>query len=143
MKARCGDPKHEKFPKYGGRGIRVCRRWLRSFEAFLADMGPKPSPKHTIDRKDHDGHYVPSNCWATLKEQNHNRRGLVWLTFGGTTLCVKEWAELLGVNMHVVYARIRKGWTPENALFTPVAFRKARSGALAAPGRPRAVRDGG
>jgi hypothetical protein len=74
MKQRCLNPNHDSYPRYGGRGIRVCDRWLASFEDFLADMGRKPSDTHSIDRKDNDGHYDPGNCrWATGVEQQANR----------------------------------------------------------------------
>lgn len=75
MKARCGNPRAINFARYGGRGIRLCRRWKRSFASFLADMGPSPSAAHSIDRKNNDGHYEPGNCrWATVLQQNRNRR---------------------------------------------------------------------
>jgi hypothetical protein len=75
MKKRCYYPKHEKWRIYGGRGITVCDRWRYSFANFLADMGHKPSPEHTIDRyPDADGNYEPGNCrWATPLEQQWNR----------------------------------------------------------------------
>jgi hypothetical protein len=74
MHVRCHDAKNKHFRHYGGRGIRVCDRW-DSFENFLADMGSRPSTKHSIDRIDCDGNYEPGNCrWATWSEQRLNQR---------------------------------------------------------------------
>ncbi len=74
LRQRCNNPNDKDYIKYGGRGIKVCDRW-DSFYVFLADMGEKPSPQHSIDRIDNDGNYEPSNCrWATKKEQTHNSR---------------------------------------------------------------------
>lgn len=75
MSARCYDPNNNRFRYYGARGVTVCQRWRDSFEAFLSDMGPKPSPRHSIDRKETNGRYEPDNCrWATPSEQSKNRR---------------------------------------------------------------------
>lgn len=74
MIARCTYPSIERYPRYGGRGIKVCDRWLNSFSAFYADMGDRPTPKHQIDRIDNDGNYEPSNCkWSTPSENSLNR----------------------------------------------------------------------
>jgi hypothetical protein len=76
MKGRCYNPANPKFYRYGGRGITVCERWRDNFENFAADMGPRPSPLHSIDRIDNDRGYEPGNCrWATQLEQQRNRGG--------------------------------------------------------------------
>lgn len=73
MNQRCTDPKCPKFPRYGGRGITVCRRWRHSYQNFRADMGVRP-PGMTLDRKNNNGNYTPNNCrWATQKAQQNNR----------------------------------------------------------------------
>lgn len=76
MKARCHNPNNPDYHRYGDRGIRVCDRWIESFERFLADMGPRPSSEHSLDRfPNNDGNYEPDNCrWATAQEQAFNRR---------------------------------------------------------------------
>jgi hypothetical protein len=78
MKERCYNPNNNRFKHYGGRGIRVCDRWLNSYPVFLADMGRRPSPQHSIDRVNNDGLYTPENCrWATVVEQRKNQRRAV------------------------------------------------------------------
>jgi hypothetical protein len=75
MKQRCLDQNHKSYEYYGGRGIKVCAEWQASFSDFLADMGRRPSPTHSIDRINNDGNYTPSNCrWATPHQQNNNRK---------------------------------------------------------------------
>lgn len=75
MIERCENAANDSFEYYGGRGIKVCKRWRASFPAFLADMGRKPTPGHSLDRINNDGDYKPSNCrWSTASVQNNNRR---------------------------------------------------------------------
>lgn len=114
---RCAD---KTDPNYGGRGVKVCQRWLESFEAFLADVGPAPSPSHTIERVETDGDYEPGNCrWATVQEQNRNKRTNRPLTYNGRTLLPVEWAELLGWKADMIYMRLHRGWSVERTLSTP------------------------
>jgi hypothetical protein len=106
MKSRCSNPKAQQYKWYGGRGITVCERWRKSFEAFYEDMGPRPSPKHTLDRRDNEGPYSPENCkWSTWKEQGRNKRNTKYITINGETRCASEWAEVLGLPPETVYYR--------------------------------------
>lgn len=122
VRARCYNPKNKSYHRYGGRGIRVCDRWLNSFEAFRDDMRPRPSPQHSIERKDNDGDYTPDNCtWATKKAQARNRRSSVLVEYQGRTQCVTAWAEELGIKAHTLYRRVFVSkWEIERALTTPV-----------------------
>lgn len=113
MKRRCYNPNDKKYSDYGGRGIIVCSRWKDSFENFLADMGNRPSPKHSIDRKDFNGDYSPENCrWATPKEQMRNTRRNIMIEINGITRCASEWCEVLGLDRVRIYDQIgiRKGY---------------------------------
>lgn len=75
IKQRCTNARCTGYSYYGGRGIKMCSAWLRSYQAFLQDMGRKPSTKHTMDRIDPNGNYCKENCrWATKQEQQHNAR---------------------------------------------------------------------
>ncbi len=117
MLSRCRQETNVNFRYYGGRGIRVCEEWQRSFEQFLADVGPKPSPEYSIDRVDFNGHYEPGNVrWATRAEQARNRRTNRVVTFRGTTMSLAEAAERAGIPYGRASARLRRGWPLERAL---------------------------
>lgn len=119
MVARCTrpGPNQHNFSYYGGRGISVCERWLRSFENFLADVPPRPSDDHQIERIDNNGNYEPGNvCWATRKEQGRNKRNNVIVEVDGRKMCLSEAAELCGLPYQRVHLRMRRGWSAERAL---------------------------
>lgn len=120
MRQRCSDPNHVDAHNYLGRGITVCDRWQSSFANFLADMGRRPSPRHTIDRIDNDKGYSPENCrWATPAEQGLNRRGNRRLTYRDETLTLTEWAHRVGLSRDVLKARLALGWSIDRALTEP------------------------
>ena len=120
IKGRCLNPADAEYHNYGGRGIKMCQRWQDDAGAFVADMGPRPSPKHSVDRQDNDGHYEPGNCrWATIEEQANNRRNNVRLTFNGKTQTMAQWCRELGLNDSLVESRISRGWNPTDALTVP------------------------
>jgi len=120
MKQRCSNPKNKRYPIYGGRGITVCQRWRDSFEAFYADMGPRPSDGHSIDRINPDGNYEPGNCrWATLEEQANNKRDNHYIWHEGRRVTLSQAQAITGISQKVLYYRIAKMW-PEDRWFEPV-----------------------
>lgn len=121
MLDRCRNPKSKGFRNYGARGIKVCERWS-VFDNFIADMGPKPSRAHSLDRIDVNGDYEPSNCrWATHSVQSNNKRNTVYVQFRGERRPLGEVArEHAVVDLEIVRCRIdRQGWSLERALVTP------------------------
>lgn len=119
MKQRCSNDKIAQFKDYGGRGIKVCKRWMR-FENFLADMGRAPSPQHSVERKNNSGNYTKSNCkWATRKEQANNQRTNQIITYRGENKTLKQWCDQL--NLHYDRMRFRivyLNWSVEEAFST-------------------------
>jgi len=126
---RCYNPnKGGGYDRYGGRGITVCDRWRNSFSDFYADMGPRPSMQHTIDREDNNGPYSPENCkWATWHEQYRNRRQTVWIEFNGEKLCQKDWCRRYNIDDATFTARIKRGWPLERALTEPAKLQRGRN----------------
>ena len=121
MKKRCYRTSNRQYKDYGGRGITICDSWLNDFTAFYKDMGPRPSPKHSIERKDNNGNYCLENCkWATKKEQTRNQRSNRLLTYNNETKTMAEWAEILNIPYDTLNHRIHRGWSDEKALNTPV-----------------------
>lgn len=120
MLRRCLKPRTgAEARNYKDRGITVCKRWLR-LENFLADMGQRPSAKHTLERINNSKGYSPANCrWATRKDQGRNRRSNRLLTWRGETLPCVVWAERLGLNPATLAVRLHSGWSTARALSTP------------------------
>lgn len=119
MKRRCLNESDSAYARYGGRGIKVCDRWLESFATFLSDMGNKPSPIHSIERNDNDGTYEPSNCrWATKIEQCNNRSTNRFLEMNGRRKTVAQWSRETGTKQCNIINRLNLGWTPEQAITT-------------------------
>lgn len=121
MRTRCLNPKSTHYEHYGGRGIRVCKRWSR-FSNFIKDMGTRPTAKHQIDRINTNGDYKPSNCrWVTVREQMNNTRRNCHMTLRGETLTCAQWARRLNIEQHTLRHRVlRLGWSDEEALTRPV-----------------------
>lgn len=121
MNQRCGNPNDDHYEDYGLRGISVSERWVNSFDNFLADMGYKPSKRHTIDRKDVNGNYTPENCkWSTPKEQGNNRRNNTLMTLNGETLTKSQWCDRFGLKQSTLRNRIIRGMSDEEALTIPL-----------------------
>ena len=122
MKGRCYYPSVNGYERYGGRGIIVCSEWKNNFVAFKdwAELhGYKDSL--TIDRIDVNGNYEPSNCrWVTKEIQNKNTRRNINITYKGETHNVREWSSILNININTLYDRLRRGWSGEKTLSTPV-----------------------
>lgn len=122
MLARCLNENHPPYRYYGGRGIKVCDRWLGKdgFANFYSDMGPRPSLELSLDRIDNDGPYDPANCrWATRVQQQRNKRSSVVVEFGGMKMTLAEWASRLGVTYTVLMHRRQRNWPVERMLQQP------------------------
>jgi hypothetical protein len=120
MKNRCSNKNHRNYNIYGGRGIRVCERWM-TFILFAEDMGPKPSAKHSLDRIDSNGNYEPSNCrWADPVTQGQNTSRVQKIEINGVVKCFAEWCRHYNIHKATAKARIKAGASIEKAVTTPV-----------------------
>lgn len=123
MLTRCNNPNSSDYLNYGGRGIKVCNRWLGrdGYQHFKKDMGLKPSVEYSIDRIDVNGNYCPENCrWATIKEQANNKVTTQYLTFNGVKKPITYWCEEFGISKYTVRHRLERGWSIEEALLIEV-----------------------
>lgn len=117
MIERCENPHHITYKYYGEKGIRVCERWKKSFTNFVIDVGPKPSSRHSIDRIDGEGDYVPENCrWATQKQQMRNRSDNIMIEYHGKTQCLADWAIELSILYGTLNSRYHAGWSVEKMM---------------------------
>jgi hypothetical protein len=126
MKARCKYPSQHGYKYYGGRGIKVCERWL-DFDNFLADMG-EPEEGLTLDRIDSDGDYEPDNCrWATWSEQATNKCNNRVITACGESKTLSEWAKDAGISPSTISQRLARGWSEDEAVSTAVSRHNNRN----------------
>lgn len=133
MKSRCYNPKYTDFKNWGGRGIRVCSSWKNSYQAFVNDMGRKPTKRHTIDRIKNNLHYSCGKCreckrrnwkmncrWATQSEQTRNTRRTRLFNYKGKSLVLADWSKETGISRLTLSSRLlRFGWTCKKAFTTP------------------------
>lgn len=122
MKQRCYNLKQAKYNQYGGRGIKICDEWLADFMNFYTwSMSNGYNDTLSIDRIDVNGNYEPSNCrWVNMKIQQQNRTNNHLLTFNNEIHSITEWAEILKINRSTIKERLKKGWSVEQTLTTPV-----------------------
>jgi hypothetical protein len=118
MKQRCLNPNATGYDLYGGRGIKICERWLK-FENFVADMGVRPDGR-TLDRIDNNGNYEPGNCrWSTSHEQNRNRSKLHMITWNGKTQCIEDWSREIGLSVGCIAHRLKTGMSMDEIAAKP------------------------
>lgn len=123
MKARCYNPNHPEYHRYGARGIKICKQWFNSFENFYKDLGMRPSSKYSLDRIDNNGNYESSNCrWTTAKIQTDNRRNTRY--FNNEPLA--NYCKRTEKNLKTIDWRLRNGWLLEDACKTPIGQRRKK-----------------
>lgn len=128
MKQRCSNPNDQAYGRYGAIGITVCERWANSFEAFIQDMGWRPSPELSLDRIDGNKGYFPENVkWSNDKEQSTNRKNVTLVKHNGEMVSLKEYCRLEGLEYGTIKSRIKRdGWTVEEAIIPGGSFRRRK-----------------
>lgn len=115
MKSRCDTPSSTGYENYGGRGITYDDSW-NDFPTFLKDMGPR-TQRESLDRINVNGDYTPINCrWATRKQQGNNKRTNHLLSYEGECMTISEWGDVTGIHQHLIFYRIKRGWSVAEAL---------------------------
>lgn len=116
MRQRCNNQNNKKYPRYGGRGIKICQRW-NDFWLFLKDMSQRPSSDYSIERVNNDGNYEPDNCiWKLKNQQQWNTSKTTFLTYKGVTKSLGEWAYDIGIPSRTLYHRLYRGRTLDEAM---------------------------
>jgi hypothetical protein len=134
MRRRCKNKNQVNYPRYGGVGVTVCKEWDESFVAFLAAVGPRPSPQHSLERKKNHLGYQPGNViWATTGEQSRNMWTNVWVEMDGRRQILKDWCKELGIiGYKQASERIINGWDKVAAITTPAGIPGRHHGKKAA-----------
>jgi hypothetical protein len=118
IKRRCNKTTCREYKYYGGRGIKMCKRWLTSFENFISDMGPRPNRRYSVERINNEKGYSPSNCkWATKKEQCANRRSNIYLTYKGKKIMLSDYSKKIGRSQTAVSKYIQCHGVKQAELF--------------------------
>jgi hypothetical protein len=138
MIRRCHSPNCPDYKNYGGRGISVCEAWRASLAQFAADVPPRPSRRHTLDRINNDGNYEPGNIrWATRREQARNTRCNRNLSANGEVRTLEDWAILTGIPKSTLFNRVVRGWDDDRVVNTPVQAKGADYSLFPPGGRQR------
>lgn len=128
---RCEKESHHNFHRYGERGIKMCDEWRHDFVAFythISQLEHFGKEGYTLDRRDNEKGYEPGNVrWATAKQQQRNRHNNHMITHNGETFCLAEWAERVGISYQTIKERLKRGWSAEKALTTPIKTQKGAS----------------
>jgi len=119
MKSRCNNPRNNRFMLYGGKGIAVCKEWDEFENFYLWAMKNGYGDHLTIDRKDVNKGYTPSNCrWVTQKIQQNNRSNNRNIEFNGAWHTLGEWSDITGIKLATIWARLNSGWSIEKTMTT-------------------------